>query len=412
MRMKLTPTSLQGEVLIPTSKSIAHRALIAAGFSGNCRVENVSFSADIEATLRCLSGLGFVFSVDREKGEVVFSDERKPIVGRPLLDCGESGSTLRFFLPIAAQLCPKGAFFTGSTKLLSRPLEPFLELLAAHGVRYIKERDEIFIKNALLPGRYRIHGNISSQYVTALLMALSLCPEGESTVSMMDTLESRGYVAMTLEVMEAFGVHADNYSFTEFVIKGGQSYQRESFTVEADYSQAAFFLTAGYYGFPVKALGLNENSLQGDKAILELLGKLKQPGDQKIDLSQIPDLAPILAAAAAVRTGTTRLYNGSRLRYKESDRISATVQELSMLGVQIRERPDGMDIVGKKVLGTSGTIYCDSHNDHRIAMTIAIAALKCAPKCTIILNGAEAVNKSYPDFWKDYRSLGGLAVKA
>ncbi len=412
MRMKLMPAPFHGEVQVPASKSMAHRALIAAGFSDGCKVQNVSFSADIDATLRCLSALGFVFSVDREKGEVVFTGERKPVAGRPVFDCGESGSTLRFLLPIAAQLCPKGAFFSGSAKLLSRPIDPFLELLAAHGVRYIKERDEIFIKNALLPGRYRINGNVSSQYITGLLFALSLCENGESTISILDKLESRGYVAMTLAAMEAFGVHADNYSFAEFIIKGGQRYRRESITVEADYSQAAFFLTAGYYGFPVKALGLNENSLQGDKAILPLLERLKMPGEQRIDLSQIPDLAPILAAAAAVRSGATKLYNGARLRYKESDRIAATVQELSRLGVQIRERPDGMEIIGKKVLGGSGTIYCDSHNDHRIAMTIAIAALKCAPQCTVILNGAEAVNKSYPDFWKDYRALGGIAVKA
>ncbi len=406
MRAVLTPGKLCGEVRVPSSKSMAHRYLIAACLCGGCTVRNVSFSEDIYATMRCLSALGMQCIANEQEGTIIVKKGESP-TGEALFDCGESGSTLRFFMPIALQLCPQGAKFIGKGRLLARPQQPYYEMFEQKGVKYIANAKEITVKGTLPAGEYRLSGGISSQFVTGLLFALSLCEEGVSKVIITDELQSKAYVDMTVASMKAFGVAVENRDHKEFIIPGGQRYRASEVAVEADYSQAAFFLTAAYFGQDIRVCGLDENSLQGDKAILTVLEKLKRPGDVTVDVSEIPDLAPILAVAASVREGKTDIVGGVRLRFKESDRIETTVCELKKLGANITERPDGMEIIGKPMLSQEGTVFCDSHNDHRIAMAAAIAATVCGKETTVIIEGAEAVNKSYPTFWEVYRSLGG-----
>lgn len=408
MQVSITPSKLSGTVKVPSSKSMTHRFLLAAGLAGGCTVTNVSFSQDIYATMRCLAALGMQCTADEEAGTIRVEKGDAPD-GIPVFDCGESGSTLRFFLPVALQLCENGAEFVGSGRLMERPQQPYYEIFARHGVEFSADADKIRVKGRLHAGNYALSGAVSSQFVTGLLFALSLCKEGISRVCITDELQSKAYVDMTIAAMQAFGVQVENKDgmYREFVIPGGQSYIGQDVSVEADYSQAAFFLTAAYLGNPVEVTGLKEDSLQGDRAIVPLLARLKKQGDITIDVSEIPDLAPILAVAASVRRGKTAIVGGLRLRYKESDRITSTVTELQKLGAMITELPDGMEIVGQKSLGSGSTIFCDSWNDHRIAMAVAVAATKCVPGTTVVLNGAQAVAKSYPDFWDIYETLGG-----
>ncbi len=407
MRMKITPSVLSGSVQVPSSKSMTHRYLIAAGLCGGCTVHHVSFSQDIYATMRCLEALGMVCEAD-ETAKTITVKPGNLSSKEALFDCGESGSTLRFFLPIALQLCQNGAKFCGSGRLMERPQQPYFDIFEQKQVEYTTSSDAIWVKGELKAGQYALSGAVSSQFVTGLLFALSLCKEGQSKIIITDELQSKAYVDMTIAAMRAFGVQVENHNYQEFIIPGGQKYIGRDVSVEADYSQAAFFLTAAYLGNPVEVTGLSEHSLQGDQAILSILSQLKKPGDITIDISEIPDLAPILATAAAVRQGKTHIVGGIRLRYKESDRILSTVTELAKLGADISERADGMEIVGKPILG-GGIICCDSWNDHRIAMAVAIAATACMPGTIVYLTKAQAVEKSYPDFWEIYRMLGGTA---
>ncbi len=405
MRAVIKPSKLSGSVNIPSSKSMAHRYLIAAGLSGECTVHNISFSQDIFATMRCLQAIGMCCQADEQNGCIHVKKDQMP-QGEAVFDCGESGSTLRFFMPIALQLCKDGAKFVGGGRLLSRPQQPYYDIFDQKGITYTANESAITVKGQLTPGEYRLSGGISSQFVTGLLFALSLCESGESKIIITDELQSKAYVDMTIAAMQAFGVSVKNHDYKEFIIPGGQCYRAFDATVEGDYSQAAFFLTAAYFGHTVQTAGLSADSLQGDKAIIPLLEQLSQSGDVTVDIRDIPDLAPILAVAASVREGKTWIIGGERLRYKESDRIETTVAELKSLGADITELADGMLICGKKSLG-EGVICCDSHNDHRIAMAVAIAATMCGQGATVCLADAGAVKKSYPHFWKSYQALGG-----
>lgn len=406
MRMMIQSAPLAGAVSVPSSKSMTHRYLIAAGLSDGCTVSNISFSQDIYATMRCLEAIGMHCTADEANGSITVTKGINP-EGEALFDCGESGSTLRFFLPIALQCCEKGGKFIGQGRLLERPQQPYYELFDEKGITCHADADQISVCGKLQPGEYHLSGAVSSQFVTGLLFALSLCESGESRIVITDELQSKAYVDMTIAAMAAFGVQVDNHDYQEFVIPGGQKYEAKDVSVEADYSQAAFFLTAAYYGEPIRVDGLKSDSLQGDRAVVKILKQMKTDGDVTVDIGEIPDLAPILAAAAAVRNGTTRIENGLRLRYKESDRILSTVTELKKLGADIHETEDGMVIVGKPMLGAGEDIVCDAWNDHRIAMMVAIAALRC--ENTVYLDGAESVKKSYPHFWDTYRSIGGRA---
>ncbi|MEG2455182.1 MAG: 3-phosphoshikimate 1-carboxyvinyltransferase [Oscillospiraceae bacterium] len=347
------------------------------------RIENLAQSQDLDATERCLAAL-------LGSGDPV-----------PHCDCGESGSTLRFLIPLALTL-RGGGVFTGSGRLMERPQEPYFDIFKKQNIRYSLDGGSLTVAGALKPGVYSLPGNVSSQFVTGLLYALPLL-DGDSSVMLTSPLESRGYVDMTLDALAQFGVTAEAISPAEFRVPGNQRYSPACQRVEADYSQAAFFLVAKELGNPLKIQGLREDSKQGDKVILAARRQLSLPGTVTLDVSQCPDLVPALALFGALRSGErTLLVGAARLRLKECDRLDAVTKELCKLGAHVEQTPDSLLISGVSALH-GGTV--DSHNDHRIAMMLAIAATRATDPVT--LTGAESVGKSYPGFWKDYVNLGG-----
>ena len=384
MNLTIVPSQLTGTVTPPPSKSQAHRLLIAAALSGTEGViHNLPDSQDIQATRRCMSALRA--SSDRQS----------------LLDCGESGSTLRFLIPVALAL-RGGGVFTGRGRLMERPLQPYFDIFDEKGIHYAWEDGTLVIKGLLEPGTYHLPGNVSSQFVTGLLYALPLAG-GDSEIVLTTPLESRGYVDMTLEALALFGVRVVAEDGRFLVHGGRQCYQYQEVTVEADWSQAAFWFAARYLGSELEISGLQEHSTQGDAVIRQYVKQMAQAAVMDIDVSDCPDLAPPLAVMAALRPGTTRLVNAARLRIKESDRLSSITAALTALGADVEEYPDSLTIHGKERL-SGGTVDCC--NDHRIAMMSAVAATRCEEPVTLI--GAECVAKSYPDFWEHYRMLGGI----
>ncbi|MDR0851798.1 MAG: 3-phosphoshikimate 1-carboxyvinyltransferase [Clostridiales Family XIII bacterium] len=406
LRIDRFPT---GVITPPPSKSLSHRALICAALAGGVhaidRIENMGDSDDISATrsgiLNVLAGL----------------------CNRPV-DCGESGSTLRFLIPIAAVFSDAWVF-KGKGRLFERPLSVYSEVFAAHGVAFANTGDEVHVRGPLRAGIFEVRGDISSQFISGLLLALPLL-DGDSEIRLLTPLESAGYVDLTLDVMHTYGVSVErrfsvkDHALTGFAVPGGQKYRETPFRIEPDYSQAAFFLGAGALGCEVAVAGLNPNSLQGDRRILDVLremGAVIGGGDKSphgfaqiriqapdeglhgitIDVSDIPDLVPPIAALAAVSRGVTRIENAYRLRMKESDRLHALKEALGALGAEIIEEKDALVIVGKKTLSGGRT---DAWKDHRIAMAVALAAIKCAR--TVEITGSGAVRKSYPAFWKDW----------
>ena len=377
------PGKLHGTVIPPASKSMAHRCLIAAFLAGGeNRIHNLGTSQDVLVTLQCLDAL------------------KNCNDSLPLLDCGESGSTLRFFIPIALVLCG-GARFTGRGRLMERPQDPYFSIFQEKGIHYELRDHVLTIQGNLTPGEYKLAGNVSSQFVTGLLYALSLLP-GDSFLHLTTPLESRAYVDMTIDVLARFGVQIRE-EMHGFFIPGSQRYKPQDLIVEADWSHAGFWYAAKALGSEISVEGLNFQSFQGDKMILQAFQQLTQPGDVVLDVSQCPDLVPPLAAMAAVRHGTTCLVNAARLRIKESDRLNSVTTVLNAMGAQVEEYPDSLCITGKEAL--CGGVTVDCFNDHRIAMMAGIAATCC--NAPVILCGADCVNKSYPEFWNHYCSLGG-----
>ena len=393
MNVTITPAGLKGTVTPPPSKSQAHRAVLALALSdGEGKLSNLSLSQDIRATQDCMAAL--------KRGTPAGMD------GLPLLDCGESGSTLRFLIPVALAL-RGGGCFAGRGRLMERPQTPYFDIFREKGIFWERIGNLLEVKGELPPGEYRLRGDVSSQFVTGLLYALPLL-DGDSEVVLTSPLESRDYVAMTLDVLEKFGVRVENQSYERFLVPGNQRFRARDMTIEADWSQAGFWYAAAFLGDPVETAGLDPRSTQGDRVIAAHYETLIRPGDVEIDVSGCPDLVPPLAAMAAVRSGVTRLTNAARLRIKESDRLDAVTQVLGALGADITEGPDSLTIRGKD--GLTGGVKVDSFNDHRIAMMTAIAATRCVKPVT--MTGAECVAKSYPNFWEDYEMLGGKIVRS
>ena len=387
MDICITPGPLEGTVVPPPSKSQAHRAILAQLLAGGGTISNLAVSQDIEATQRCAAAL-------RAEGPDL-----------PLLDCGESGSTLRFLIPVALAL-RGGGVFTGRGRLMERPQKPYFDIFDEKGIFYEQKDGVLTVRGHLEPGEYRLPGNISSQFITGLLYALPLL-DGDSQIVLTSPLESRGYVDMTLDVLDQFGVRVEAVE-DGYRVPGGQKYQSCPMTIEADWSQAAFWYEARFLGSDVEITGLCENSAQGDAvidALFEEMGLTLAPaGGLELDVSGYPDLVPPLAAMAALRAGEmTYLVNAARLRLKESDRLSSVTKTLNALGAQVEEGPDFLKITGRDGLAGGATVDCC--NDHRVAMMAAIAATRCTGSVTIL--GAEAVNKSYPTFWEEYKRLGG-----
>ena len=405
MDIQITPRHLSGTVTPPPSKSMAHRLLIAAALgSGISTVRGVAMSQDVEATLRCLTALGGHWR-ETTPGtlEITGIGGRRSTPGTalPHLDCGESGSTLRFFLPIALAVAG-GGVFTGQGRLMDRPQGPYLDLFREKGIFCAQTGGTLTVRGTLEPGEYHLPGNVSSQFFTGLLFALPLL-DGPSTIVPTTAVESWDYILMTLDALTGAGVTAaEPHTPGEAFRICPSAYQPFDRTVEADWSQAAFWYAAIALGSQLELTGLNAFSVQGDMAVVPHFLRLTQPGDREIDVSGIPDLLPPLAVMAAVRSGTTRFVNAARLRMKESDRLETTAALLTTLGVSAQAGPDFLTVQGGAITG--GTV--DGANDHRIVMAAAIAATASSSPVTI--RGAEAVKKSYPDFWEVYQSLGGV----
>lgn len=379
MDIRITPHPLMGAVTPPPSKSLSHRALMAACLAGSVdRVAHLAASQDIEATKRCMEALSH--------GE-----------GLPLLDCGESGSTLRFLIPLSLIL-RGGAKFIGRGRLMERPQEPYFRIFDQIGVSYSRQEGALTVEGALRPGVFSLPGDVSSQFVTGLLYALPLLP-GDSEIVMTSPLQSREYVTMTLEVLRKYGIDAINRDFQRFIVPGNQKYLPTDYTVEADWSQAGFWYAARFLGHPLEVLGLDPASPQGDKIAAAYSEKLPDT----IDLSQIPDLLPPLSVMAAAKNGETRFINAARLRIKESDRIASTAAMLRAFEAACEEGPDFLAVTGAERLRPC---VVDGANDHRVVMAAAILATRAGGPVTIL--GAEAVNKSYPGFFDEFRRLGGI----
>ena len=411
----IKPGALNGTVSVPPSKSAAHRAIICAALSdGTSIIEPVELSNDIKATIECMKKLGAEIQLENKtltvNGSNIFSADNIQ------LDCGESGSTLRFLIPVAAA-GGVSTEFVGHGKLPERPIGVFTECLPQHNVECITKGGlPLKINGRLESGTYYVPGNISSQFITGLLLALPLT-NGDSEIILTSELQSGDYINMTVDTMKAFGVEV-SASENGWKIKGGQHYKPMHFTVEGDWSQAAFFMTAAALGGKITIDNLDINSRQGDKACMEIYSQFgaditlhdngcitiehnKLKGTE-INAENIPDMVPALAVVAALCKGTTVITGAERLRIKECDRLAAMRDGLSRLGADITETPDGFIINGReKLFGAE----VDGYNDHRIVMSLTVAAVRSDGD--IIITGPESVNKSYPDFFEVHKKLGG-----
>lgn len=403
MDLTITPALLHGSITPPPSKSQAHRLLLAAALApGISTIDHISLSQDIEATLRCGAALGASAAWTGEHSLQVQGLAPAGATARelPRFDCGESGSTLRFLIPIALAVAG-GGVFTGRGRLMERPQAPYFAIFDRTEIFYKQAGGILTVRGCLQPGDYPLPGDVSSQFFTGLLYALPLLA-GDSRIISTTALESEGYIHMTLDTLTAFGIRIRREGDT-FFVPGGQRFLPQAAAVEADWSQAGFWYAANALGSQLDIQGLSPASAQGDRVVAEHYPHLAQAGDVVIDLAQCPDLAPPLAAMAAVRQGKTHLINAGRLRIKESDRLATIAAALNALGASVAEEPEGLLITGQRQLRGGAAVNCC--NDHRIAMMAAIAATRCREPVT--LRGAECVKKSYPNFWGDYQKLGG-----
>ncbi len=414
MNLTIKPAKLCGAIAAIPSKSDAHRLLILAALSGGeTRLIMPQRSEDIDATIRCLRALGA--TIELVPDGVRVRGITKPAED-PLLDCGESGSTFRFLLPVAAALCER-VRFTGTGRLPERPVGELIQAMREHGVSFSSDRLPFSMEGRLEGGDFTLPGDVSSQYLTGLLLALPMLRE-PGAITLTTRLESAAYVDITMYALRRFGV--------EIAPKGGTYRLKEKrrpkspgeLRVEGDWSNAAFFLAAGALGAPVCVRGLNPDSPQGDKAILRYLAefgaKVTPSADAiwvspaplrgcEIDVSETPDLLPALAVLGVCASGETRLVNASRLRLKESDRLSSVAAMLRTLGGEVTEQADALIIRGGELTG--GEVDCC--RDHRVAMAAAAASVRCRVELRVL--GADAANKSYPAFFTDFNRLGGHA---
>jgi len=417
--VKISPGGLNGVVRAIPSKSQAHRALICAALADKTTtIECEGGSEDIAATAECLSALGA--KIEREPGSyTVHPLKREGNNDTAALDCGESGSTFRFMLPVVGALGRRSSFILKG-RLPERPLSPLYEELVRHGCELSPQGTVPFCaEGRLAPGRYSLDAGVSSQFISGLLFALPLL-DGDSELQLTGQAESFPYIELTLAMLEIFGIKAE-FKNDVFFIPGGQTYRSPGKAhVEGDWSNAAFWLCAGAVGKErITCTGLNLKSRQGDRAVLDILknfganieikenasavtvsgGKLR---GIEIDARDIPDLVPILSVVGAVAEGPTVIRNAARLRTKESDRLAAVSAVLRAVGADADETEDGLVIHGPAAFKGGEVSSC---GDHRIAMAAAIAASVCADK--VVIQNAHAVNKSYPGFFDDLRLLGG-----
>ena len=428
MKIKIRPGKLNGTIEIPPSKSYSHRAVIAAALAENgkkSKIDNLKFSVDITTTTDIMENWGA--EIERfESALEIIGNGGKVAPRDKYVQCNESGSTIRFLIPVGIT-SKNELVFDGKGKLVDRPLDSYYRIFDKQGLKYETTGGKLplTVNGKLKPGNYEIDGNISSQFITGLLYALPLL-EGDSKLIINKNLESKGYVDLTLEILKLAGIEIVNNDYKSFDIRGNQTYKPFDYTVEGDYSQVAFWIVTGIISAnrdnEVKCLHVNKNSLQGDREIIEIVTRMGanleifddyvivKPSKTKgtvIDISQCPDIGPVLTVLAALSEGETRIINGERLRIKESDRITSIKTELNKLGGNVSEEGDSLIIQG--VEGFRGGITVNAWNDHRIAMSLAIASTRCEKE--IILEEAESVRKSYPHFWDDFVKMGGEIEK-
>ena len=402
---------LVGELSPPPSKSVLHRYIIASSLAkGISKIENISFSEDIIATIEAMKKLGAKIEQKDNYLLIDGSDTFKNLNENIEIDCNESGSTLRFLFPLSIVEENK-VLFKGRGKLFKRPMTPYFENFEKYKIKYSHiDENEILLEGDLKAGIYEIDGNISSQFITGLLFSLPLL-DGESKIIINGKLESSNYIDISLDCLSKFGIKIINNSYHEFIIEGNQSYRAGNYRTEADYSQAAFFLVANAIGSNIKINDLSENSLQGDKKIIDFISEIDNWSSKDtliLDGSETPDIIPILSLKAAVSGKKIEIINVERLRIKESDRLKATVEELSKLNFDLIEKKNSILINSRedfKVNKNEKVVSLSAHSDHRIAMMIAIASTCYDGE--ILLDNLDCVKKSYPNFWEVFLSLGG-----
>ena len=418
MKVLIRPKKLSGKIDVVPSKSYSHRAIIAASLAeGTSVIKNVMFSNDIIRTIECCKAFG---------AEITEFDNYLVIKGTSnikrinnVIDAGESGSTIRFMIPIML-VNGEPMEFKGQNHLNKRPLDSYFEIFDKLGIKYSHPQDAYMPLHTfgfLKATTYEIRGDVSSQFITGLLFALPLI-DGDSIIKITTKLESKSYIDLTLDILNKFNIKITNNNYEEFLIKGNQKYKPFDYTVEGDFSQAAFFLVMGTLGNDISLGCMNLDSLQGDRKILDdivsLGGEIISSGNtikavskkltgNVIDFSNSPDLGPVLSILASVCSGETSFINAKRLRIKECDRITCVKEELLKLGAIVSEALEEMYFKGVETL--HGSLELSSHNDHRIAMALAVASTIVSSP--IMIDGAESVKKSYPHFWDDFKKLGG-----
>lgn len=419
MIVKVTPAQCHGSVQVPPSKSMAHRALICAGFAGGTsRLEGIGDSQDMAATIGAMELLGAQFAREGSCCTVTGTGGSASADGDVVVNCRESGSTLRFMIPLFA-LGGARTTFIGQGRLMQRSQAVYQQLFRERGLLFEQQEGKLTIQGPLTSGEYVLDGNVSSQFITGLLFALPML-EGDSTLRIRPPFQSRGYVDLTVQMLAEFGVNVRFSDENTLIIPGGQAFVACDHRVEGDYSQAAFYAVLAAIRGKLTLQGLRLCSLQGDRVILDILAKcgagIAQHGDAvditcaqlsgtEIDVGNCPDLAPILSVMGMYASGTTRLVNAARLRDKESDRIAVMEQELRKLGAQVHSTHDTMTLIGCGNRPTFGPTRVFGHNDHRVVMSLAIAAtMGSAP---VIIEGAQAVTKSYPNFFEHLSLIGG-----
>lgn len=416
MKAHISPSLPQGCVHIPPSKSMSHRAILCASLAkGTSVLSNVAYSQDILATIDGMRALGADIQTEDDRVIITGVQDFTKLSKKEIFCC-ESGSTLRFFIPIFS-LCNQPVTFTGQGRLLQRPQKVYEDIFHEQGLVFEQNEEGIHIEECLKAQTYTLKGDVSSQFISGLLFALPLLSQ-DSIIHIQPPYESRSYVDLTLQMMELYGVHAQYTDENTLVVPGNQQYQAHDYTIEGDYSQLAFFAVLAALKNDITILGVHHDSRQGDKQILDILrtfhahieevenGYLVHKSELTgcdINLENCPDLGPILCVLGMYAKGTTHIYNAGRLRIKESDRIAAMEEELRKFGVDITSTETDIYIKGRE--HATCTEVLQGHNDHRIVMALSIAALCSTTTCEI--EGAQAINKSYPAFFEDLMQIGG-----
>lgn len=395
MVVTINKSTAFGRVKAPPSKSMAHRYLICAALSPESEIRGIGFSEDIKATLSCLEALGANAEISGDTARIGGIDIEKRIKSNKLF-CNESGSTLRFLIPLCL-LFDKKITLTGTKRLMQRSLSVYADICKATGMEFSQSSESVTVKGKLQAGKYAVRGDVSSQFISGLMFALPLLPN-DSIIDITGALESGSYLGMTVKALADFGVRISRTDEHTIYIKGNQTYKPRRLTVEGDYSNAAFFEVLNAWGGNVAVSGLKKDTCQGDAVYKKLFGEIVR-GTPQIDISDCPDLGPVLMAAAAANNGAH--FTGThRLKIKESDRGAAMAEELAKFGCKTEISENDITVHGCTI--KTPELPLNGHNDHRIVMSLAVL-------CTITggkIYGAEAVAKSFPDFFERFASLG------